>query len=202
MQDLPNYVVINDETQPDSRKQVLRTPAEHVVFPMDEENRQILAILEAKYAQEENCAGLAAPQIGFNKKMLIFAAPDDPLLKQWRKEFTQTMPKTTWINASYLPIGDEQYDDYEGCFSVHDLAGTVSRYKKISYKAQLPNGEHVSGVAEGFLARVIQHEIDHTEGRLFIDYVEKDKLFSIKEYCQKRSKAMQEKDADVDSKRM
>lgn len=187
----PPYVVINDDTQPKALRTVLITEAEPLSFPLSDEDKQILTILEKKFDSEENCAGLAAPQIGFAKQIIVFSAPENPELKKWRKDFTQTMPKTIWINPTYEPIGNATSEDYEGCFSVDDLAGTVKRYKKIRYFAYSPDGTPVSGIAEGFLARIIQHEIDHIHGKLFLSYVEQDKLFSLSEYRRMRKEKLE-----------
>jgi peptide deformylase len=184
--DLPEYVVL-DKAKSINPK-VLRTPAERVKFPLSEEDKKILKILEDKFDQEENCAGLAAPQIGFSKAMIVFSAPDDPELKKWRTDFEQTMPRTVWINPSYEPIGDEKVTDGEGCFSVADVVGHVDRYKKIRYKAYLPDGTPVSGEASGFLARIIQHETDHINGFLFVDRT--DKIWDLEEYRRLRREAM------------
>ena len=100
------------------------------------------------------------------------------------------MVKTIWINPTYQPVGHEKHTDYEGCFSVRDFVGEVPRYKTIRYTAYTPEGQHVEGTAAGFLARLIQHEIDHLNGRCFPDLVSKDKTFPIDEYRKKRQKAM------------
>ena len=65
-------------------------------------------------------------------------------------------------------------DDYEGCLSVKNVYGKVPRYSKIRVKALNLQGEEVRFRAEGFLARVIQHEIDHTNGIVFIDHIKED----------------------------
>lgn len=190
--EFPSYVVINDPTSPN--KDVLRRPAETVTFPLSQENKDIIAVLAKKFDKEENCAGLAAPQIGFNKRIIIFAVPDDPELKKWHPDLTETMKRTIWINPTYEPVGKEKSKDYEGCFSVHDLAGAIPRFKTIRYTAYTPEGQLVKGIAHGFLARVIQHEVDHINGKLFIDYVSEGKLFSISEFV-KQAKGMKAGDA-------
>lgn len=186
---LPNYVVINDELQTDTQKRVLRIEAESVIFPLSPEDRNDLDILGAKFDQEANIAGLAAPQIGIHKKMIIFAAPDSYELRRWRPEMTQTIERTVWLNAAYEPIGDETQTGYEGCFSVRDIAGEVTRAQTIRATAQTPDGEPVDFIAEGYLARIIQHEIDHTNGILFIDKANEVSLKSIEEYREMRRKA-------------
>jgi len=186
---LPSYVILNDPQ--DNRVNVLRQPAQSLTFPLSKEDREIVQILTDKFEQEDNCAGLAAPQIGFAKQIIIFEVPDDPKLKKWRPDLVQTMPKTVWINPTYEPLGDEKHSDYEGCFSVKDMAGPVARFKTIHYSAYTLEGEHVEGRAEGFLARLLQHEIDHLRGRCFIDYVPDGELLSIEEYRKRRQKAME-----------
>ncbi len=185
MPNLPPYVVLNTP-----QEAVLREPAKPLSFPLSEEDQESVRILTAKYDGEENCAGLAAPQIGISKRIIVFATGDDPDLKKWRPDLTQTMPKTVWINPTYEPIGDEKHSDFEGCFSVYDLAGPVPRFKKIRYTAYTPEGKQVEGTAEGFLARIIQHEIDHLNGLCFVDHVSEDNLFSQEEYRKKRAQEM------------
>lgn len=190
MSELPNYVILNDPHE--SKVAVLCEPAKPLSFPLSQEDRESVRILEAKYDGEENCAGLAAPQIGIGKQIIVFEVPDDPLWKKWRPDLVQTMPKSIWINPSYEPIGEDTHSDYEGCFSVKDVAGPVARYKKVRYRAYTPEGTLVEGIAEGFLARLIQHEIDHVRGRCFIDLVAEGELLPIEEYRKKRKAAMEE----------
>ena len=170
---------------------VLCHPAKQLTFPLSDEDKECIQILTAKFESEENCAGLAAPQIGFGKQVIVFSVLYDPAVKKWRPDLVQTMPQTVWINPTYDPAGEEKHTDYEGCFSVKDLAGPVPRFKTIHYVAYTPDGERVEGTAEGFLARLIQHEIDHLRGRCFIDYVPEHDLMSIEAYREKRRKAME-----------
>ncbi len=165
---------------------VLHKPAVPFTFPLTEEDKKALDLLEAKYDAEENCAGLAVPQIGLGKQAIIFAVEADPEIKKRRKDLEQTMPKTMWLNAMYEPIGQVKTEDWEGCFSVPDLVGLVARFKKIRYSACLKDGSKVAGTATGFLARVIQHEVDHTRGILYtekaIKTMTKEELMALKEH--------------------
>lgn len=185
---LPNYVSLDPKNPPAPR--VLKIKSKDLSFPLSTEDLHDIATLEAKYDQEENCAGLAAPQIGIAKRFFIFAV-DNPELKKWRPDLTDLMPKSIWINPKYTPIGTEQHTDYEGCFSVKDVAGEVPRYKKIKYEAYTPEGKKISGTAEGFLARVIQHETDHTMGILFVDKAIPGTVMTVEEYRAKRKAAME-----------
>lgn len=75
------------------------------------------------------------------------------------------------INPEIVKYEGEQIEDYEGCLSVKDIYGRVKRWSKIRVKALNVDGEEVRFRADGFLARVIQHEIDHTNGIVFIDHI-------------------------------
>lgn len=190
--DLPNYLVINREDSP--HREILRQQAQSFHFPLSEQDLNILQTLENKFNHESNCSGLAAPQIGLSYRAIIFEVIDTPETRQWRPDLTQGMSKSLWLNPSFTPLTDDMTTDYEGCFSVEDLAGPVPRYTQISYQAFDKEGREILGTAEGFLARVIQHEIDHLNGTLFIDYVPEDQLFSISQYRRMRQEAMAQKD--------
>lgn len=169
-QTLPPYVVINDPNCPN--KDVLTTPAQEVSFPLDQEVVKIIEELEKKFNQEENCAGLAAPQIGYGKRIIIVALPEDEELKKFRPDFVQSMPQTILINPIWVALSEEKTIDWEACFSVQDLYGRVARFTEISYQAWTPAGKYITGNARGLLARLLQHECDHLNGKLFIDYVD------------------------------
>ena len=95
------------------------------------------------------------------------------------------MPRSVWINPTYRPLTDELIEDYDLCLSVKGIVGIVKRFTKISYTAYLPDETFIEGKATGFLARIIQHEIDHINRILFIDKVEKDSIITIQEYINK-----------------
>ncbi len=79
------------------------------------------------------------------------------------------------INPQIVKFEGEITKDFEGCLSVPDVYGKVPRYSKIRVKALDVNGDEVRFRADGFLARVIQHEIDHINGIVFIDHIRDDK---------------------------
>ena len=79
---------------------------------------------------------------------------------------------TALINPEIVKYEGEIVEDYEGCLSVKDIYGKVPRHNKIRVKAININGDEVRFKADGFLARVIQHEIDHTNGIVFIDHIQ------------------------------
>lgn len=78
------------------------------------------------------------------------------------------------INPEITKYEGELFDDYEGCLSVKNIYGKVPRHSKIRLKALDTDGVEFRLTAEGFLARVLQHEIDHTNGIVFIDHIKDD----------------------------
>ena len=112
---------------------------------------------------DANGAGIAAPQIGVNLQVVIFGAdevnpryPDAPMV-----------PRTVLINPVITPLSDETEDGWEGCLSVPGMRGVVPRHLKIRYTGFDEKGQPIDRVAEGFHARVVQHECDHLWGVLF-----------------------------------
>jgi peptide deformylase len=93
-----------------------------------------------------------------------------------RNNFDNKKDRTfqVFINPEITKYEGKQVEDYEGCLSIKDIYGRVKRYEKVRIKAIDENGQPVRLTAEGFLARVFQHEIDHTNGLLFIDHIKDD----------------------------
>jgi peptide deformylase len=109
-----------------------------------------------------NGAGLAAPQIGVDLQLVIFGFahnvryPDAP-----------EVPRTVLINPLIVPLSDELEVGWEGCLSVPGLRGKVPRWARIRYSGFDPQGQPIEREADGFHARVVQHECDHLIGRLY-----------------------------------
>ena len=110
-----------------------------------------------------NGAGLAAPQIAVDLQLVIFGTdavnpryPDAPLI-----------PRTVLLNPVITPIGDEEEVGWEGCLSVPGLRGMVPRWSRIRYTGFDPFGEPIEREADGFHARVVQHECDHLIGKFY-----------------------------------
>lgn len=78
------------------------------------------------------------------------------------------------INPEITKYEGKQLEDYEGCLSIKDVYGKVPRYEKVRVKATDIDGKLFRLTAEGFLARILQHEIDHTNGIVFIDHIKND----------------------------
>jgi peptide deformylase len=109
-----------------------------------------------------NGAGLAAPQIGVDLQLVIFGFD-----RNERYPDAPAVPKTVLINPTITPIGDAEVEGWEGCLSVPGLRGVVPRWERIRYTGVDPQGHPIDREAEGFHARVVQHEVDHLIGRLY-----------------------------------
>ncbi len=103
---------------------------------------------------EAEGVGLAAPQVGISKRVIVVCDGDGETLE--------------FINPVLLSAKG-MVEEAEGCLSVPGVQGMVPRAEKIKIKAQDRDGQTFEQKAEGYLARVIQHEMDHLDGRLFID---------------------------------
>jgi peptide deformylase len=101
-----------------------------------------------------NGAGLAAPQIGVPLRVVIFGYADP-------------VPQTILVNPVLEPLTDEVEDGWEGCLSVPGLRGVVPRARKLRYAGFDLDGRRIERIAEGFHARVVQHECDHLDGILY-----------------------------------
>lgn len=90
-----------------------------------------------------------------------------------RHDFENKDDKTfhIFINPEIMKLEGEIEEDYEGCLSVTDIYGKVPRYTKVRIRALDENGKQVRVKAEGFLARIFQHEVDHTNGIMFVDHI-------------------------------
>lgn len=115
--------------------------------------------------EHEIGVALAAIQIDLPLKVVII-----------RSDFDNKKDRTfkVFINPEITKFEGDIVEDYEGCLSIRDIYGKVPRYNKVRVKALDMDGKEVRLKAEGFLARVFQHEIDHTNGKVFIDHI-KDK---------------------------
>ena len=114
----------------------------------------------------EISAALAAVQVARLDKVIIVRSDFD------NKEVREFVPL---INPEIVKFEGELVADFEGCLSVNGFYGKVPRYTKVRVKALDENGNEVRFKAEGFLARVIQHEIDHTNGIVFVDHIKDEK---------------------------
>lgn len=110
----------------------------------------------------EDGVGLAAPQIGIALRIAIFGFDNNP-----RYPDSESIPKTILINPEITALSENKDDDWEGCLSVPGMRGRVSRFRQIRYTGFDATGEPIDVFAEGFHARVVQHECDHLDGIIY-----------------------------------
>ena len=107
-------------------------------------------------------AGLAAPQIGVDLALVIFG-----FSKNQRYPEAPPVPETVLINPTITPLDPSEEEGWEGCLSVPGLRGVVPRWARIRYTGFDPQGRLIEREADGFHARVVQHECDHLVGKLY-----------------------------------
>jgi peptide deformylase len=115
--------------------------------------------------RESDGVGLAAPQVYASKRLVIVEVkgahpryPDQP-----------SVPLTVLINPQIVSHSQELEEDWEGCLSIPDLRGRVPRWKSLKVRAMNRAGSTIEFGADGFFARVIQHELDHLDGLMFLE---------------------------------
>jgi peptide deformylase len=151
---------------------VLATPARPVSDPRDPEIRRLVNDM-VETMIDANGAGLAAPQVHVPLRVVVFQAPEgrtDPGLSETER-FDHTAPLTVLINPQIEVLGSGLEGGWEGCLSVPGLRGWVERADHIRYRGWGINGETIERIARGFHARVVQHECDHLDGRLYVSRI-------------------------------
>jgi peptide deformylase len=163
---------------------ILRRPADPVdpgalaTRAMQQLIAQMRATMEAAPG-----VGLAAPQVGLGIRLAVMedgpprwgALPPEDLTARERT----ALPFTVLVNPTFFPQGDgDLVSFFEGCLSVPGLTGVVARHRSVRVEALDAEGRPVDRVFSGWAARIVQHEIDHLDGRLYLDRVETRSLSS------------------------
>ncbi len=133
-------------------------------IPSDKLDTLIQDMLETMEAN--NGAGLAAPQIGVMKRLVVFGMKHEADIND-RYPDTDFVPLTILINPEIEPLGDSSIESWEGCLSIPGMRGLVPRYANIRYKGLDQHGNSIDREVEGFHAIVVQHECDHLDGILY-----------------------------------
>ena len=114
--------------------------------------------------KEYDGVGLAADQVHVSKQIAVLEVADNS-----RYPGKLGVPLTVLVNPIITPLTEEFEDDWEGCLSIPDMRGKVPRYKSVRVQALDRNGAPLDFVATGFHARVVQHEWDHLNGKVYLD---------------------------------
>ncbi len=141
---------------------VLRRRADSVPDPTAPAIRSLVADM-IETMEDAHGAGLAAPQVHVPLRVVVFHVPAE----RARREGEEPVPLTVLINPETVPLTDDEAEGWEACLSVPGLAGVVPRFTRIGYSGWSPEGARIECEAEGFHARVVQHECDHLDGILY-----------------------------------
>ncbi len=144
---------------------VLNGRASDIEDPTTQEIRDLILDMQNSM-KAAGGVGLAAPQIGVPLRIVIFDVPAERLQSEGEAEISSIEP-TILINPVLAPQGDETALGWEGCLSVPGLRGLVPRHTHLVYSGVDPNGNTIRREAQGFHARVVQHECDHLDGILY-----------------------------------
>ncbi|AZP13997.1 peptide deformylase [Undibacterium parvum] len=125
---------------------------------------ELLALIADMFETMEHAsgAGLAAPQIGVDLRLVIFGFKNNQ-----RYPDAPTVPETVLINPVLTPLSEEIDEAWEGCLSVPGMRGLVPRWSKLRYQGFNQYGESICRDVDGFHSRVVQHECDHLDGKLY-----------------------------------
>ena len=120
-------------------------------------------MIETMHAYEG--VGLAGPQVHLPMRIFVFEVQE----RVAKRRGVKSVGAGVFFNATYEGIGTEKITDWEGCLSVPFLGGETPRFKKLRIRGIDHDGEEVTAEVEGFTARIFQHEIDHTDGHVYLD---------------------------------
>ncbi|MGN6104355.1 MAG: peptide deformylase [Kofleriaceae bacterium] len=142
-------------------RQVARAVArEELLAP--ETQRFIDDLIETMH--DADGAGLAAIQVYEPIRICAIEVRNNP-----RYPYKPQIPLTVLVNPILTPVGDEQFENFEGCLSVPNLRGVVKRFVHLRVQAWDRHGQPIDEVVHGLKAGTYQHEVDHLDGKLFVD---------------------------------
>lgn len=130
----------------------------------DETQRFIDDLIETM--RDANGAGIAAVQVHRSARIFVVEVKDNP-----RYPYKPNIPLTVLVNPVITALGEETFDNYEGCLSVPNLRGVVQRFAEVRVTGWDRGGQPYERVARGLTAGTFQHENDHLDGKLFVDRV-------------------------------
>lgn len=122
-----------------------------------------IAYGEQKDSKKPIMVGLAAPQIGISKRIILVDVNSNGKGKVGKLKI--------YINPEIIWQSKREEEWYEGCYSIPEVCGIVQRPSSIKIKALTPNGEIIQEKHTGYVARIFQHEIDHLDGKFFVDLI-------------------------------
>jgi peptide deformylase len=146
------HPVIRTPSQPVAKDTIASQPIQRLLDDMIDTMR------------EYDGVGLAAPQVHVSKQIAVIEVQENR-----RYPGEGPIPLTVLVNPKILSASKKHVEDWEGCLSVHEFRGRVPRAESLEVEAYTREGEKTRFHAQGFFARVIQHECDHLAGKVFLD---------------------------------
>jgi peptide deformylase len=144
----------------------LRAPNEDIALPLNQEGKEWIKHLLEVFLSLDDAVGLAAPQIGINKRIIVFRTGNFDKKEPIRSERDYEI----LVNPRVTQFRGEQVIMAEGCLSCPDVQVEIARYPEIKVRGYDTSGKKISKRYLDYMARVVQHELDHLEGRLIVDY--------------------------------
>lgn len=153
--------VIQLDDNPNNPLRLISDPVQKSEFG-SQELLDIIAAMKMEAIRDHDGVALAAPQISINKRIFVIAERSYDEKQKWKPQ--------VFINPEIIDNSKKTMCVHEGCLSVRDIYGKTDRYKNITVKAYDEYGHQFTYGAGGLIAHIIQHEIDHLDGILFIDH--------------------------------
>jgi peptide deformylase len=156
----------NDKGINEKDTSLLRKKSKEVPAPLNKESREIIKILVDSFLARDDASGLAAPQIGITKRIVVFRT------KGFGEGGKVKSPGDfeVLINPRITQSRGEKVMMTEGCLSCPEIQVEISRFPEIKVRALNEKGEKISKRYLDYVARVVQHELDHLDGKLIVDY--------------------------------
>jgi peptide deformylase len=156
----------NDETTNEEENRILRLPSIDVAVPFKEACKKDIEALVDTFLGRDDGVGLAAPQIGISRRIIVFRNKgfDEKVWSKTEKDYDVLInPRITQTRGDMVTMA-------EGCLSCPEIQVEISRFPEIKIRGYDQEGRKVNRRYTDYLARIVQHEIDHLDGKLIIDY--------------------------------
>jgi peptide deformylase len=155
-----------DDKMNEEEARILRTPCAEIPAPFGPDSRRDIQCLLEAFLEREDALGLAAPQIGIGKRVIAFRNRNF----ENKGRINNLADCDVLINPRVTQARGEPVKGLEGCLSCPDLQVEIERFPEIKVRALDRDGRKISRRYTDFLARIVQHEMDHLEGKLIVDY--------------------------------
>jgi len=157
----------NEEGENPNDISVLRKKSVELPIPLDKESKEIIqTLIDSFLEKKDEAVGLAAPQIGINKRIIVFRNKGF----EEKSKIKSVDDYEVLVNPRINQARGDKVTMPEGCLSCPEIQIEVSRFPEIKVRAFDAKGQKINKRYEDYVARVIQHEIDHLDGKLIVDY--------------------------------